>query len=114
MQHAYLLIRDRQLDAARAEMGDVRRLAKARYADAHPIYRVIEYLDALIARPDDSANALRALETGAGRKVRLPIGRQHGSSIAFVGIRLHAVDQFVGGEMAHGSVPRIFFKLFNA
>lgn len=73
MQHAYLLIRDGQLDAARAEMGDVRRLAKLRYADAHPIYRVTEYLDALIARPDNSANALRALETGAGRKARLPL-----------------------------------------
>ncbi len=73
MHHAYFLALDGQLDAARAEMLDVRKLAKLRYNDAHPIYHVIDYVDALIARPNDRAGALRALEASAGRVARLPL-----------------------------------------
>ena len=73
MLYAYLLTRDGQLDAARAEMIEVRKLANLRYNDAHPIYRVIDYVDALIARPNDGGSALRALEAGAGRPARLPL-----------------------------------------
>ena len=72
-QHAYFLALDGQLEAARAEMLDVRKLAKLRFNDAHPIYHVIDYVDALIARPNDGAGALRALEASAGRVARLPL-----------------------------------------
>ena len=72
-QHAYFLALDGQLEAARAEMQDVRKLAKLRYNDAHPVYHVIDYVDALIARPNDGAGALRALEASAGRVARLPL-----------------------------------------
>ena len=71
--HANVLALDGQLDAARTEMVESHKLAKTRYPEAHPINRVLDYVDAIIARPDDRATAQRALEAAAGRTARLPL-----------------------------------------
>ena len=71
--HTYLLALDGQQSAARTGMIESRRLAKLRYAEGHPIFAVLEYVDAFIERPADRAAAKRALETAAGRTAHLPL-----------------------------------------
>ncbi|MEO8384470.1 MAG: protein kinase [Betaproteobacteria bacterium] len=71
--HANLLLLDGQVEAARIEMVESHKLAKSRYAEAHPVNRVLDYVDAIIARPDERVAAQRALEGAAGRVARLPL-----------------------------------------
>lgn len=70
---AYLLALDGQADAAHAELLLGQKLAKLRYAEGHSLFRVQEYVDAIITQPKDQAAALRTLEASAGRKAPLPL-----------------------------------------
>jgi len=73
---AYLMVLDGRHDGAKAEMLEVRRLVKLRYPDNHPLNSVLDYIDALAARPGDAAvaeGAHRLLEKAAGRKARRPL-----------------------------------------
>ena len=79
---AYFLAFDRQSSRAQAAMMEARALARPRFQDAHPVYRTMDYIDALIAATNGEprgqqtlqmANALMALESSTGRKARLPL-----------------------------------------
>lgn len=73
MMQAYYLVLDGQVEPARAEMLEARRFAKARFADGHVIYRMADYVDALIANPTGAAAAQQALESSSGRPARVPL-----------------------------------------
>ena len=79
---AYFLAFDGQSSRAQAAMMEARALARPRFQDAHPVYRTMDYIDALIAATNGEprgqqtlqmANALMALESSTGRKARLPL-----------------------------------------
>ncbi|MEQ1517812.1 MAG: tetratricopeptide repeat protein, partial [Usitatibacteraceae bacterium] len=73
---AYLLVLDGQSERAKSDMQEVRKLAKLHYASEHPLYAVLDYVDALAARPGDAMAAIAAhqvLEKAGGRKARLPL-----------------------------------------
>ena len=81
----YLLALDQQSAAAQIALLDLRKRALQRYPDGHPMYKTMDFIDALIDRPAGAkgadgtgrdqrqAKALTALEAGTGRKVRLPL-----------------------------------------
>ncbi len=72
--HAYLLMLNDQRGLAAAEMIEVKKLATARYPNAdHPMYRTIDYLDALVGDKGAAAQANQTLVANAGRTVRAPL-----------------------------------------
>ena len=82
LMRTYLLALDQQSAAAQVAMLDLRKRALQRYPDGHPVYKTMDFIDALIdgpvaadaARRDlRQAKALTALEASTGRKVRLPL-----------------------------------------
>lgn len=77
--NAYLLALDRQNIEAQAALTQARQLASPRFADAHPVYQTMTYIDALIGASDHAdrdqqlTKAHSVLEANTGRKARLPL-----------------------------------------
>lgn len=70
---SYLLAFQGDVARSRSHLALSRASLTARFTENHPVHRTLDYVEALIANPNDSAQALRALERSAGRTARLPL-----------------------------------------
>lgn len=70
---ANLLVLDGQVEAEQAEVVESRKIAKVSDADAHPLHRVLDQVDASIARAHEGITAQSTLKAVARRPARLPL-----------------------------------------